>query len=108
MTSTVPEGVVHEDAVPSVPRREYDPVIASLILRMGELKCNIETMQAQMPTPEQWAAIDSLLVQQQESNKFWKDVRQSAIKKAVLYGLGFVGAAIIYFIYSGHPPTPGG
>lgn len=106
MASTVPEGVVHEDMPPI--RREYDLVIAGMIHTMGELKSTVAALEQRLPTPKQWAALNALLVQQKETNDFWKDVRRSAIKKAVLYGGGFVGAAIIYFIYSGKPPTLGG
>lgn len=106
MNSTVPEGVLHED-MPPIPRGT-DPVIAGMIHTMGELKSTVAALEQRLPTPEQWAALNALLLEQQESNKFWKEVRQSVIKKAVIYGLGFVGAAIIYFIYSGKPPTLGG
>jgi hypothetical protein len=82
-----------------------------LARHMAEEEHKIEALVqrlANLPSPKQWQALDALLVQREEEMLFWKDVRKSVIKRAIMSITGLVGAAVIYFIYSGHPPPPGG
>ena len=57
-----------------------------------------------LPPPEQWAKLDALIQAQEEQTAFWKDIKKTLYKKTIVAVFGFVGVAVLWYLWQGHPP----